>query len=128
LKPYDLLETIQKVSSLYPYYDYSHGYGVPQASKLFKDVIFEDTASVVLLKSPSYLKDGYYFLNYTNPEDYDTQVFFHIQAKEGYLKSYNVVEFEDGMIGAPKIYYSDLESGDIIRVWHRGTYIEKIIE
>ena len=73
------MDTIQKVSSLYPYYDYSHGYGVPQASKLFGDVKFKDTASVVLLKSPNYLKVQYYYFKYTRKEDESTQIFYHIQ-------------------------------------------------
>ena len=128
LKPFELLETLQKVSSLYPYYDYSHGYGVPQASKLFNEVIFNDTASVVLLKSPNYLKDGYYFLKYQNPKYFGTQVFYHIQSKEGYLKSYYVVKFEDDAASLPRIYEKDLEVGDVIRVWHRGTYFEKFIK
>ncbi len=128
LTPMELMDTIQKVSSLYPYYDYSHGFGVPQANKLFKDTLFRDTASVVLLKSPGYLSDGYYFLKYTYDEDYDTQIFYHVQSKKGYLKSYHVVSFDVEYDTPPRIYQKDLEVGDIIRVWHRGTYFEKVIK
>ena len=128
LKPIDLLDTLQKVSSLYPYYDYAHGYGVPQANKLFNDVLFNDTASVVLLKSPNYLKDGYYFLKFNSPKYFDTQVFYHIQSKEGYLKSYHVVRFGADVSCLPRIYEKNLDVGDVIRVWHRGTYFEKVIK
>tara|TARA_B100000795_G_C22804213_1_gene443814 strand:+ start:1295 stop:2869 length:1575 start_codon:yes stop_codon:yes gene_type:complete len=128
LKPYDLMDKIQKVSSLYPYYDYSHGYGVPQASKLFNEVVFEDTASVVLLKSPNYLKKEYYYFKYRKKSDESTQIFYHIQSKEGYLKSYHVIKFDTKNSISPNISFDELEKGDIIRVWHRGTYFEKIIK
>ena len=128
LKPFDLLDTLQKIGSLYPYYDYSHGFGVPQASKLFNDVIFNDTSSVVLLKSPNYLQNGYYFLKFTKPEYFETQVFYHIQSRKGYLKGYYVVTFNGDASSQPRIYEKDLEVGDVIRVWHRGTYFEKVIK
>src|SRR5690606_11480520 len=35
----ELFELIEKSGDLYPYYDYAHGYGVPQASAFFDDLI-----------------------------------------------------------------------------------------
>jgi hypothetical protein len=35
-KPMELFDLLQRNSSLYPYFDYMHGYGVPQASKVLK--------------------------------------------------------------------------------------------
>lgn len=128
LKPIELMDTLQKVSSLYPYYDYSHGYGVPQASKLFGDTVFRDTASVVLLKSPNYLQEKYYYFKYMQPAYEGTQIFYHIQSSKGFIKSYYVVKFDSEYDVSPRINFRELSCGDIIRVWHRGTYIEKVIE
>lgn len=124
LKPMDLVDTIQKSSSLYPYFDYSHGYGVPQASKYFNaDTIQADSATVTIEKSPSYLQEGYYSFEYKSHNN--SQIFYQIVNKKGIIKEYNVVKFEFKN-DAPKIYYSDLEKGDKIRVKHRGTFIEVV--
>lgn len=123
LTPMQLMDTIQKVSSLYPYYDYSHGYGVPQASKLFGLPSKFTTPSIELKESPNYIQDAYLYFYYLNTEEQGTQIFYHIQDKEGYLKEYKVVSFRDGE--SPKVHYDNYEAGDVLRVFHRGTYIEK---
>jgi len=123
LKPMDLMDTIQKSSTLYPYFDYSHGYGVPRASLYFKeDTIKGDSASVILKTSPSSLDDGYYYLKYKS--HIGSQIFYQIASEEGYIKEYYVVRFEDED-NSPKIYFKDLKKGQKIRVFHRGTFIEE---
>lgn len=126
LTPMELMDTLQKVSSLYPYFDYSHGYGVPQASRLFGIPSPFKTPSIEIVKSPNYLAEEYYSLRYLDSNDENTQIFYHIEDKDGYLKHYKVVQFtgED----SPKIRMGDYEKGDVIRIFHRGTFIEKIIE
>ena len=126
LKPMNLIDTIQKTSSLYPYFDYSHGYGVPRATLYFgEDTIKGEKPSIELLKSPNYLVDGYYYFKYLNNKG--SQVFYQIIHKEGYIRDYKVVTFEKNN-DSPKIYFKDLSKGELIRVFHRGTYIEKKIK
>lgn len=125
LKPMELMDTIQKISSLYPYYDYSHGYGVPQAGRLFGEKRVDNSNSIELRMSPSYSDYKYYYFHY-NCDD-DSQVFYHIEDKDGYLKAYSVVHFKN-KTGSPRVYTSDLKKGDILRVFHRGTLIEKKIK
>lgn len=124
LKPMDLLDTIQKSCSLYPYFDYSHGYGVPRASLYFGvDTIKSDSASVELVKNANHNVDGYFEIKSTDKER--VQVFYQIVDKEGYIKRYWVVEFDEHD-DLPRIDFSELNKGDIIRVFHRGTFIEEV--
>jgi len=126
LTPVNLMDTIQKTASLYPYFDYSHGYGVPRATLYFnEDTIKSDNSSIALLKSPNYIVDGYYYFKYLSNKG--TQVFYQILHKNGYIREYKVVTFEKNN-ESPKIYYKNLSEGEVIRVFHRGTYIEKKIE
>ena len=37
LSPVTLADSMRKCASLFPYYDYSHGYGIPQASYFFRE-------------------------------------------------------------------------------------------
>ena len=123
LTPMNLMDTIQKSSSLYPYFDYSHGYGVPRATLYFnEDTIKGDNPSIALLKSPNYLVDKYYYFKYLSHPG--TQIFYQIVHQEGYIKEYKVVTFEKSS-ESPKIYFKNHSKGQMIRVFHRGTYIEK---
>jgi len=80
-----ILDTIQKTGSLYPYFDYAHGYGIPQASRLFGNRKSNDTAFsmkvdgiiVTISIAPSYftdtisrvphLKNNYLYAKLTDP-------------------------------------------------------------
>jgi hypothetical protein len=46
---YEVMEAMRKSGHLYPYYDYAHGYGVPQASKFLTEV--KEDSSLTFLKS-----------------------------------------------------------------------------
>ena len=43
----EIFELIEKSGSLYPYFDYAHGYGVPKASYYFKDEIIIPTFELI---------------------------------------------------------------------------------
>ena len=43
----EIFELIEKSGSLYPYFDYAHGYGVPKASYYFKDEIIIPTFEII---------------------------------------------------------------------------------
>lgn len=126
LKPIALKSLIEEVSTLYPYFDYSHGYGVPRAGLYFgTDTFNVDSPIVTLTKSPNYLKDGYYTFNYLEDKYHNTQIFYQILDKSGYIKAYYVASF-DQLDDPLKIDFTELEKGDLIRVFHRGTFIETI--
>lgn len=126
LKPMALKAIIEEVSTLHPYFDYSHGYGVPRAGLYFETDTFNvDSPTVSLDKSPSYLQEGYFKFNYLHDKYHNTQIFYQIVDKVGFIKSYYVASF-DKLDDPLKINFSDLEKGDLIRVFHRGTFIETI--
>lgn len=109
-----LLDAIQKSGDLYPYFDYAHGYGVPQASYFmqrtsptmptFKFVRTSSTVRIDIIDSSEVndLKSNSYFVKWPN------YVFFHVENKNGYLDKYSVV---DGT-GFDKYNFSEIKSSD----------------
>ncbi len=100
-----IFEEIQKAGDLYPYFDYAHGYGVPQARHFFQmpsqprrtfviDVdntsinIELDTVGWAAGLTKSSAKIGERYIQWP---DY---VFYHIENKNGYLDKYFVVNPE----------------------------------
>jgi len=93
-----LYDAIQKSGDLYPYFDYAHGYGVPQASYFMQmssaaipTFKFERTSSTVrieIIDSTEQVEPTHegYFVKW--PE----YVFYHIENKVGYLDKYFVVD------------------------------------
>jgi subtilisin family serine protease len=94
-KPMELFDLIQRSSSLYPYFDYMHGYGVPQASKIL------NTASVVLPTFDFDLRDDGLIikLKHTNVIDSITQgkkpVYYHIENEKGIILDYYLITAEE---------------------------------
>jgi serine protease AprX len=99
-----LYGAIEKSSDLYPYFDYAHGYGVPQAKYFFKAPIpvekqfsFERKNDRIYIRinditssNLSSLDSGASLIGqrYIAWPDY---IFYHIENKKGYLDSYFVV-------------------------------------
>ena len=76
LNPHELLHAIQQSADLFPYYDYAHGYGVPDAEKLisqssdsiptFDIVVTDDSLKVIIHENnfkPSYLLMRDYYVS-----------------------------------------------------------------
>ncbi len=94
-KPMELFDLIQRNSSLYPYFDYMHGYGVPQASKLLKleeqktptfDFDLRDDGLIIKLKE-------------INIVDAVTQgkkpVYYHVENEKGIILDYYLITAEE---------------------------------
>ena len=94
-KPMELFDLIQRNSSLYPYFDYMHGYGVPQASKVMKiaapqkptfDFDLRDDGLIIRLKE-------------INLVDAVTQakkpVYYHIENEKGVIVDYYLITAEE---------------------------------
>jgi len=78
INAWDLLQEIQKSGHLYPYFDYAHGYGIPQASYFtrpasdtgavyFEILIESGNAKVSILQKPEGLLD-YLYVQCWNPD------------------------------------------------------------
>ncbi len=117
-----LFNEIEKSASLYPYFDYAHGYGIPQASYFLSKTnqvekqpsvtieINNDSISLKALVLPA--KD---VLN--------KYLYYHIQSTNGHLKKYEVIEvYQNDVI---TLNISEFKKGDILRVHYLGSTIEK---
>jgi serine protease AprX len=108
-----LFDEIEKSGHLYPYFDYAHGYGIPQAG------YFVDAAN------PAKPLADIALLNQTviiHTFDEGGKVFYHIQQPNGVLEKYSVVE-----VSAGKTLQLPLEDvkGKTLRAYYKGATIER---
>jgi serine protease AprX len=116
----EVFNLVEQSAHLYPYYDYAHGYGVPQAGYFFRDSLenkenlyFEfdkDTIFVVIPYEIS-LSD--------NPSD--NLLYFHLENENGVLERYSVVKaYQHDVL---KFLANGILDNKILRVHFRGTTI-----
>ena len=86
---------IERTGNLYPYYDYAHGYGIPQASKALLNSLsakpsfeFSVKENIVEVKINTFVQDS---IGTGNSNPY---LYFHIQGPEGYLERYSVIKVQ----------------------------------
>jgi subtilisin family serine protease len=91
LKVMDLFHLIEQSGDLYPYFDYAHGYGVPQASRILDTLpppqptflFVQNKENISLL-----LKDFKYSID--EPVSH-LLLYYNIMNSEGYIEEYNVI-------------------------------------
>ncbi len=117
----EVFKKLEECSNLYPYYDYAHGYGIPQASYFIHEKT-EHLPTFSIIKNDSIIKvkieddffqfaeliqkksilndifDGFIHLNdgYSTSyasikQDLHPYFYFHVENKKGYLDSYKVL-------------------------------------
>jgi serine protease AprX len=118
----ELIDVIQQSASLYPYYDYAHGYGIPSAWKLFSnnnpiDPTFElrETDSTYSVHIPGKIFNGTGMHN-------STHLFYHLADKKGKLESYKVIKVYNN--NPLEIKHHQLE-GKLLRMHYLGYTLEK---
>ncbi len=115
-----LFEKIQESSHLFPYFDYAHGYGVPQASYFITSQSYEiqtptfdfiESADTVFIK----IKDEFIDKNYFKNTNY---LFYHIENSSGYLEDYWLIDvYKERAAIILKKEYSD---GRVLRAHYKG--------
>lgn len=94
-KPMELFELLQYNSSLYPYFDYMHGYGVPQAAKMLKtekekpptfDFDIREDGLIIMLKELAVVDA---VTNGKKP------VYYHIENEKGVIVDYYLITAEE---------------------------------
>jgi serine protease AprX len=115
-----LFEKIQESSHLFPYFDYAHGYGVPQASYFVTSQSYEvqtptfefiESGDTVFIEVKKEFIDKNYFKN-TN------YLFYHIENNSGYLEDYWLVDvYKERAAIILKEEYSD---GKVLRAHYKG--------
>lgn len=128
LKNMELFRAIERSGSLYPYFDYAHGYGIPQAARftgaLNVDTLFvirpvqgSDSVYVELIQqSLNLLPAGE---NAPSEElTADDLMYYQIQQSNGLIEKYYVIN-----VSSPQplsFSRSDFVSGQKLRVYYRG--------
>jgi serine protease AprX len=113
-----LFDEVQKSAHLYPYYDYAHGYGVPQALYFIdgKQEVLESFSlrkngnklQIVLTEEPSGQEFPYFYYN--------------IMDKNGFLEKYQVIEAYKRQ--ALEINLDNIEKGKILNFYYQGYYLK----
>lgn len=108
---------IERSGNLFPYYDYAHGYGIPQASKAL-------TKTLPSIPSFEFVVENNIVEVLTNVfvEDTvrmgDSNLYLHIQGPDGYLERYSVIKVQEKIPFRMPI--NELEDGRILRVYYHG--------
>lgn len=136
LHPLALKKIIENCGHLVPYFDYAHGYGVPQASSLFYNARPYPSFTVKNI-------EGYYMVSvdssWFSSQDVYPLFYFHVQSRTGILKRYGVIEITSSspfILKKPDIAINDdlsfpvfnicnIETGDILR-FHCSGYTHQI--
>lgn len=121
----EIFALIEQMGHLYPYYDYAHGYGVPQAEKLFSSdtsslsptftATFEE-GKVSLLFAPEILADSL-------RHPYGRVLYYHFEKPDGTLDS-----FEHKMVPSHAkgyIFQYHHQAEGILRIWYAGYMLER---
>jgi hypothetical protein len=136
-----LFKEIEKSGNLYPYFDYAHGFGMPQATYLLNGRISEvkptikfetgkdqvtlvvnsefmpDTTGPFAADSSGLSKTGTYQIKTKHPAA--NYVYYHVANPKGFLDRYYVLEVQDDPEVAA-IKFEDLRPGSVVRVYYKG--------
>lgn len=125
LKSMELFKEIEKSGSLFPYFDYAHGFGIPQAAYFFNQKP-EIQAEFVFEKS---VERNALVIKVNKMKSQTNAVYYHISKPNNTLRSYFVVSFDnygEDDIKEITIDFDKLKPGDIVRVCTEGTVNEFI--
>lgn len=112
---------IEQSGHLAPYFDYAHGYGIPQAGYFLKQ---ENDDTNKELKKTFELMQKHGYLHVAVPDSFITDTFnhnllyYHIANEDNILQRYAVVKVEEN--NALRLPVSDLDSDWLIRLHYRG--------
>ena len=97
LKNMELYLEIEKSADLYPYFDYAHGYGVPQASYFTEKNKTQSTATFDFVNENNYLtvKIQDAFFGKDTIDTKSNRLYYHIENDKGVITSYYIISVEN---------------------------------
>lgn len=119
----EVFKLIEKSAHLYPYFDYAHGFGIPQAD------------AILNLKEPVqptfklFKEEGTYTVEVNEmPEEKptfksDEYMYYHFENNSGYLSKYYVIKVEEKQ--PLNLFKDEFEPYDVLRIHYRGYTITK---
>lgn len=121
-----MFSEIEKSADLYPYFDYAHGYGVPQAyyfmqlAKYPVDEVFKVIPTFDFVKENDSIRvlvnKEFFDMKYSGSQSY---LYYNIQNADGTLKEYSVLSVSDNDV--LNLSISDFKKGQKLNV-HLGNY------
>jgi serine protease AprX len=119
----ELFDAIEKSSHLYPYFDYAHGFGIPQAGYFihekvnkeptFDFVIINNEIKVILREEYSYPGEES-ALGYMARRNF----YYKIEDRDGRMKKYSVMLADRKEM--MHVFAEDFETGDVLTVHFEG--------
>lgn len=111
----ELFRKIEQSASLYPYFDYAHGYGIPQAEYFLAG---RDSAAATF----DIFSEGKLVMVVINDANIDMalgdKLYYHIKDESGILDEYSVVRITDKK--ALKLEKSRYDSGKKLVIFYKG--------
>ncbi|MBP7496098.1 MAG: S8 family serine peptidase [Bacteroidales bacterium] len=98
-----LFSEIQKSGSLYPYFDYAHGYGVPKASYFFSSSQLDSTSNLFQIIKTNY---GLLTIKFNTPIQVNDLLYFNLQDSKGFLLKYYILSVESQEFSLPVSFYN----------------------
>ncbi|MEA1873901.1 MAG: S8 family serine peptidase [Bacteroidota bacterium] len=89
----ELKAKIESAGSLYPYFDYAHGYGIPDAGKLLDKKSVEKTINIIDDDNEVVIRITDEVFKSLSVHD-KSRLFYHIQDETGILTKYKVLEVQ----------------------------------
>lgn len=115
MKTMDLFHKIEESGSLYPYFDYGHGYGIPQAERLFGEENAVDVSYEIIQE------DGVYYASLGEDYGCGGVIYMHIADPNNVLREWSVKTVEASKI---KMFStSAAKKGDTVRVCYNGKIV-----
>lgn len=119
------IDSMRKSGHLYPYYDYAHGYGVPQANYFYSDSISSVRATFDFIRSDTGVTVQIARGADTLTGSLSTRLlFWNFTDSNGRIVEYNVIE-----VGVPtplSLNFQDYDRNTPLKlcVWYNGYYAE----
>lgn len=111
-----VIRAIEQSASLYPYFDYAHGYGIPQAAYFFTQKT--DTT----INNIHFNKKGHNIeikINETSiDQEANNYLYYHIVNENNIIEKYFVVNVTSNI--AAKIFLNDYDNPKIIRACYKS--------
>lgn len=113
----EMIDEIQKSASLYPYFDYAHGYGIPQAAYFMKE-------SSKLQPSFQFISEGELVrivvneVNSNESSAANNYLYYNIQGENGVLEFYYVIKVYDKEV--IEININDYTKKERLNVHYKG--------
>ncbi len=115
-----LYKEIEKSASLYPYYDYAHGYGIPQASYFLSKEKEENSQVKFVTRNDSIIVEVSEAVLDNKKDDL---LYYHIENENGVLSKYAVIRIQQKEVLS--FSTDEFTKGQKLRIHANGETIEQ---